>query len=165
MNKMMTIFITIITFLTFSIGFSQIGELNGRIIEHDEIGFPGLAVELIKDGKSFYQTQTDFNGNYNFKNISFGTYLIKISYVGMKEETFENIIINTQNTSLDFTYPKPCLSNKKNCPKGHTNKIIPIVYGLPTKKTIKKAENKKVKLGGCTPYCEKWHCTEHNLDF
>ena len=50
---MKTIF-TIITFFVFFIGFSQNGELSGRIIAYNEVGFPGLAVELIKDGKSYY---------------------------------------------------------------------------------------------------------------
>jgi len=161
---MKTIFV-IIAFLTLSVGFCQNGELNGRVIENGGIGFPGLAIELIKEGKSLYQTQTDFDGNYKFKNIPFGTYSIKISYTGIREETFENIIIDTEKKISDLTYPKACVSDKKVCPKGHRNNIIPIAYGLPNKKTIKKAENKKVKLGGCTPYCEKWHCTEHDLDF
>jgi len=161
---MKTIF-TIITFLTLSIGFSQTGELRGHITEGINVGFPGLFVEIIKDGKSIKGTQTDFDGKYSFKEIPFGIYSIKISGSGMREETAENISVDTQQKVYDFTYPKPCIANKKICPKNHNDKIIPITYGLPTKKTMKKAENGKVKLGGCTPYCEKWHCVEHNIDF
>lgn len=161
---MKTIF-TIIAFFTLFIGFSQNGELSGHITENIGTGFPGLTVELILDGKSIKVTQTAFDGKYNFKNIPYGMYTMKISAVNMQEEIIENVIVENQQMVLDLNYPKPCLSNKKVCPKGHSDKIIPIVYGLPTKKTMKKAENGKVKLGGCTPYCEKWHCVEHNLDF
>ena len=58
----------------------------------------------------------------------------------MREETIENILINTDQKKSDFIYPKPCIENKKVCPKGHRNKIIPIVYGFPSKKKMKKAE-------------------------
>lgn len=161
---MKTIF-TIIFFLTLSLGFSQNRELTGHITENSRTGFPGLTIELLKDGNPISETQTDFDGKYSFKNIPDGIYSISISGSGMRKETIENIVVENQTKIVDSTYPKPCVSSKKVCPKGHRNNIIPIAYGLPTKKTMKKADHKKVKLGGCTPYCEKWHCVAHDLDF
>lgn len=162
---MKTIF-TIIALLTFSIGFSQSGELIGHITDSSNIGFPGLTIKLLKDGNPISETQTDFDGKYSFKNLTHGIYSIRISVLGMREETVENVVLENKIKVINSTYPKPCADNsKKVCPKGHKSSIIPIVYGLPTKKTMEKAEKKKVKLGGCTPYCEKWHCVEHNLDF
>lgn len=161
---MKTIF-TIIAFFILHFGFSQNGELKGRITEGSGTGFPGLTVKLINIEKSILETQTDFDGKYSFKDIPFGNYSIVISSIGMREETVENIKIEIPQKVSDFIYPKPCVGSKKICPKGHRNKIIPITYGLPSKKTIKRAQNKKLKLGGCTLYCEKWHCLEHDLDF
>lgn len=161
---MKTIF-TIIAFFTLSFAFSQNGELTGNITEDGQFGFPGLAVELIKDGNSVDKVRTDFDGKYSFKNVPIGIYSIRVSDSGLREETVENVTVEAKVKILNFTYPKLCVSTKKICPKGHRNNIIPIAYGLPSKKMIKKAENKKVKLGGCTPYCEKWHCIKHNLDF
>jgi hypothetical protein len=156
---------TLIAFFTLFIGFSQNGELSGHITENIGTGFPGLTIELIQNGKSIKTTQTDFEGKYSFENIPYGIYSIKVNSLGMREETVENIVVEIQQKTMDFTYPKPCVGTKKVCPKGHKDKIIPIAYGLPTKQTMKKAENGKVKLGGCTSYCEKWHCVEHDLDF
>jgi hypothetical protein len=157
---------TIIIFFTLSFGFSQNGELSGIITERNiEKGFPGLTVELINNGKVIFETQTDFDGKYNFKNIPLGTYSMEISGAGMRKEAVENIEIKTQHIIINYVYPNLCVANKKICPKGHSDNIIPIVYGLPTKKLIKKAENKKVILGGCALSYEKWHCVEHNLDF
>lgn len=162
---MKTIF-TIIAFLTLSIGFSQSGELTGRISENINIGFPGLTVKLIKDRKVISETQTDFDGKYSFKNIPNGIYSIRISGFGMREETVENILLGNQKNVLSFIYPKPCVTGKKVCPKGHKKNIIPIVYGYPSKKITKKEQKGKIKLGGCNPFvCEKWHCVEHDLDF
>jgi hypothetical protein len=163
---MKTIF-TIIAFLTLSIGFSQSGELTGKITENSNIGFPGLTVKLTNKGRVISETQTDFDGKYSFKNIPSGIYLIRISGTGMREETVENILIENQIHILSFRYPKPCVAaNKKVCPNGHKNNIIPIVYGFPSKKTMKKWQKGKIKLGGCNPFvCEKWHCVEHDLDF
>ena len=161
---MKTIFTTI-AFFTLLIGFSQNGELSGHVTEKFGTEFPGLTVELMQDGKSIKATQTDFDGKYSFKNIPYGIYSIKVNGLGMREETIENVAMEGKEKILDFTYPKPCVANKKVCPKVHKDKIIPIAYGFPTKQTVKKAENGKVKLGGCTPYCEKWHCVEHDLDF
>ena len=162
---MKTIF-TIIAFFTLSFGFSQNGELSGSITEKNiKTGFPGLTVELINNGKVLFETQTDFDGKYNFKNIPLGKYSMNISGAGMRKEAVENIEIKTQHIIINYIYPNLCVANKKVCPKGHNDNIIPIIYGLPTKKLIKKAENKKVILGGCARSCEKWHCVEHNLDF
>ena len=162
---MKTIF-TIIAFFTLSFGFSQNGELTGSITERNlRTGFPGLTVELINNRKVLFETQTDFDGKYSFKNIPSGTYSLEISGAGMKKETVENIEINTQHIIINYIYPNLCVTNKKVCPKGHNDNIIPIVYGIPTKRMIKKAENKKVILGGCALHCEKWHCVVHDLDF
>lgn len=161
---MKTVFM-IIALMVLSTGYAQNGALRGRIVEFGETGFPGLTVELARDGNLLYHTQTDLDGGYSFKDIPLGTYSIKLSYVGMREETVENITVKGPDEVADFTYPKPCTNNKKICPKGHKANIIPIVYGLPNKRMMKKAQNNKAKLGGCTPYCEKWHCTAHDLDF
>lgn len=162
----MKIIFTIIAFLTLSIGFSQSGELNGKITENSNIGFPGLTVKLTKKRKIISVTQTDFDGKFSFKNIPSGIYSVRISGLGKKEETVENIAINNQITVISYRYPKPCVTSKKVCPKGHKNNIIPIVYGFPSKKTMKKYRNGKIKLGGSNPFvCEKWYCAKHDLDF
>ena len=162
---MKTIF-TIIALLIFSIGFCQVGELTGEITDSNNIGFPGLTIKLLKDGNLISETQTDFDGKYSFKNVTNGIYSIRISALGMREEKVENVLLEDKIKVINLTYPKPCVDKtKKVCPKGHKSNIIPIVYGLPTKKTIEKAEKKKIKLGGCAQYCEKWHCVEHDLDF
>lgn len=155
---------TFLVLLSSTFGYCQIGQLKGRVME-DNYGFPGLSVVLIRDSITLQKTQTDIDGNFKFENIPFGTYAILISFPGMREETTENIVLDTENKVIDLFYPKPCVFTEKVCPHGHSDEIIPIVYGFPSKKMMKKSDKNKIKLGGCTPFCEKWHCKKHDLDF
>jgi hypothetical protein len=55
----------------------------------------------------------------------------------------------------------------RQCPKGHFDSIVPIVYGLPTMETIKRAERGEVSPGGCVvdSVSPQWHCKIHDIDF
>lgn len=53
------------------------------------------------------------------------------------------------------------------CPQGNTDSIIPIIYGLPTKETMERAERGEVALGGCIQdsAAPLYHCKIHDVDF
>jgi hypothetical protein len=48
------------------------------------------------------------------------------------------------------------------CPKCQSEKIVPIVYGLPRYEFFEKAKADEFILGGCTIYEDspQWHCKE-----
>jgi len=57
---------------------------------------------------------------------------------------------------------------KKLCPVGlHTNYLIPVMYGLPKKSTMRKAEKGKVFLAGCIVFdvYSKYYCRKHQFSF
>jgi hypothetical protein len=56
--------------------------------------------------------------------------------------------------------------SRPSCLNGHTDNIIPIVYGEPDKKTMEKASQGKVHLGGCvvSEDAPKFYCTIHKLE-
>ena len=56
--------------------------------------------------------------------------------------------------------------NPTNCPKGHSDQIIPIVYGYPGPKLMREANECKVKLGGCIVQESdpKWYCKIHKIE-
>lgn len=61
-----------------------------------------------------------------------------------------------------------CEPAAKICPVGnHSNRIVPVTYGLPGDKLRRKAEKGKVKLGGCLiSGCDpQWYCKKHNRMF
>ena len=53
------------------------------------------------------------------------------------------------------------------CPKGHTDSIIPILYGMPTEEAFAEADSGLIWLGGCEiPDVEyNWHCKKHIIQF
>lgn len=56
----------------------------------------------------------------------------------------------------------------KTCPICRSSrKIIPVVYGLPTRATFKKAGRNKIRLGGCiiSPDAPKFYCTRDEFEF
>jgi hypothetical protein len=55
---------------------------------------------------------------------------------------------------------------KPSCVGGHTDHIIPIVYGLPSEEMMKKAELGLIHLGGCviSDSDPKFYCTIHKIE-
>ncbi|ESU19860.1 hypothetical protein FEDK69T_31170 [Flavobacterium enshiense DK69] len=149
--------------------FSQTATLKGKVFDGlfcSECGFSGVVLVLKdKDGKT-YGAQTDTDGNYKIENLKNGVYTLNVNASGLREKVYENFIIDSSEQKFEFIYPEPCVKSIKRCPKQHTDNIIPIVYGLPSKRTMIKAEKGKVKLGGCdSSFCEKWFCKTHNISF
>ncbi|CAA6810678.1 MAG: Outer membrane receptor for ferrienterochelin and colicins [uncultured Aureispira sp.] len=70
------------------------GSLQGKVIDvgNDE-GLPFANVVLEKDGVQVSGTQTDFDGNYNFSNVSAGTFDVLVSYVGFPTIKTEGVVI------------------------------------------------------------------------
>jgi hypothetical protein len=148
--------------------FSQTGSVKGVIVSNEyNLPEPGLVLELYTDEKLVYGTQTDIDGNYHIKDVPLGNYKLKISSIGYRNKFIANFVVEEGIKRFDFAYPDPCIIAKKICPKGkHTDNIIPIIYGFPSEKAMKRAKRGKVMLGGCDPsYCEKWHCKTHDLSF
>ncbi len=149
--------------------FSQNSILKGRVFDGlscKECGSPAVLLTLTDENGRTSSGQTDFDGNYKIENLQNGVYILVVMATGVREKVYENIRIDSGEQKFDFFYPEPCVKSLKRCPKNHTDNIIPISYGLPNKRTIRKAEKGKVKLGGCDPsLCEKWYCKTHNIGF
>ena len=66
---------------------------------------------------------------------------------------------------------KPEMTIEKTNPQcpidGHSDQIIPIIYGMPSEKLWIKADKGKVKLGGCLVSDDnpKWYCKKHGVEF
>jgi hypothetical protein len=149
-----------------SAAFSQNAKFNGNIVFFDDgLPTPGLSLKLVREDQIIKVNYTDIDGNYEFKDIPFGHYQLEMTMIGFRSKV-ENIAITASEQTQNFSYPDPCPIAVKWCPKGHDDQVIPIVYGFPNRKLIKKSARGTVKLGGCNPsLCEEWHCKIHNLDF
>ncbi len=70
-------------------------------------------------------------------------------------------------TIVSNTNEKVFNVNDPTCPKGHTDSIIPILYGMPTEEAFAEADSGLIWLGGCEiPEVENnWHCKKHIIQF
>jgi hypothetical protein len=59
------------------------------------------------------------------------------------------------------------LHAENECPKGHKDSIIPILYGFPSEESFEKADSGLVYLAGCElPVVpKKYYCKIHELEF
>lgn len=161
MKKVFLFFYLTLSFLAFGQG-----TIDGTILDDAGYPIPGVQVALIKDADTIKKSQTDFYGNFVFKDLPSNDYEIRMSYVAMPDNKISNIYVEDIITKyLTINYPALCNKSERICPHNHTNQIIPIVYGMASVKMEKKAQKGKIKLGGCIQMCEAWHCKIHNIDF
>ncbi|OYX84390.1 MAG: hypothetical protein B7Y83_08385 [Flavobacteriales bacterium 32-34-25] len=148
--------------------YSQKDNFRGHVSDrHDGANFPGVIVELSQNEKVVYKSQTDIDGDFSIKNVKFGIYEFKLKYIDYETYVNQEFHFNKNNKIFEFVYPSPCKESVKVCPKNHSDKLIPIVYGLPRENLVKKAKKSKVYLGGCilTDCDPKWYCKKHSIKF
>jgi hypothetical protein len=162
--------ILIILFLTvlFS-GYSQNGRITGHLLAISPfLNTAHLKVFLKKGYMVMGETKTDSSGKFYVSKLSPGLYSLAI-YCFRNDLIIDSIkIFKDSTTQLEIAYPGPCRyvyenGKKPECKEGHTDNIIPIVYGKPGPETMQKAEKGLVYLGGCmvTDCDPHYYCTIH----
>jgi hypothetical protein len=154
--------------------FSQTGTIRGHLHNtNNREDFVNANIYLVGTKTV---TQSNLDGDFELNNIPIGNYELKIitvvPFTGLRQDSLlVPVKVNSDtiiNLSIDF--PPPCFYKKENtiCPICHKkDKVVPIVYGLPRKKIMKKAKKGKLKLGGCMasdcdPY---WYCKRDEKEF
>ena len=151
--------------------FCQTGILKGSFrngVDHTPSRF--ITVVLYQNDKLITGTNSDSTGHFEIKNISPGEYELEFSFVGYQSYVIPGLqVFNDSTVYLQTNYPCPNSQNKskKICPFGHSDEIIPIVYGLPTQRTLERAEKGRCELGGCmvTECDPQWYCKKHKISF
>lgn len=152
--------------------FGQKNQITGQIEKRDkEIDYKYLTILLKQSDSTISGAIPDNSGYFKIKNIPGGYYNLVVQEIGSRDFVMENLKI-VNDTTINFIYPPPCIFIHRKgeqiiCIGGHTDHIIPIVYGYPTQKTLKKAKKGKVHLGGCivTECDPNYYCTIHKKEF
>lgn len=103
-------------------------------------------------GENEFGTLTDSMGFYSFIDIPVGEYFIHAQLTGYCEACVAGVVIKEGTpTTIELQLKECCsLGTGCFCPVcGQQDKIIPVVYGKPSNKTLQKANKGKVYLGGC----------------
>jgi len=164
MRTVLTMFFLFQYFLTFA----QNGQLKGHVSNiEDSSDFVALNIYLIKDGIEVTSTHTNEKGIFCIKEIPFGTYDLKIYFVGLRDKLIRNILIEDSLKTKNLFFPDNCKIFQTSCPYGHTDNIIPVFYGDADKKTMEKRRKGELIFGDyskndCSP---NFYCTKHKILF
>ncbi|MEJ8606727.1 hypothetical protein JSO61_009675 [Riemerella anatipestifer] len=158
----------LILFFIFTLIKSQ--SLNGFI--KDSINIENrvfnLKLKNIETEKEYF-SHTEIDGKYEFQNIKNGNYILSIIYNNNYSNNQFKVNVNGITTQ-NFYLTKYCrFSENKDgiCPicKSKQN-VIPIFYGLTTRKFMKKNKSKYhfrgCEISSCDP---KWYCKNDKLEF
>jgi len=152
--------------------FCNAQNLNGKI--KDSLIFrksenPIFNLKLINEKtKKELKTSTNQNGEFEFQNLENGMYKLTIQNDDYQQNEF-NIDFN-KNLSKTFFVEKFCkyrVNKSKVCSICKSDKnVVPIFYGLTTKKFMKK-NKKKYHFAGCEiSSCDpKWYCKTDKTEF
>ena len=168
MRTILVLFLSIVS----TKAFCQIGYVKGHVIYSETSEkFPGVTILLMQQNAVVTGASTDKNGDFVINNVPLGTYNLIIKTVGYRDETVENIVVSPTMPEFNIAFPGPCKyvytkDRRIKCVGGHTDHIVPIVYGLPDAKLLSKAKNGKIYLGGCQLYeCHpEYYCTIHKVE-
>jgi CarboxypepD_reg-like domain len=143
---------------------AQTGNIHGHIeIKIDNFGLPGVQIELLN---TKIKTSSDTIGNFTLPNIPEGNYTMRVSFLGEGHIDFTDVTVKCDSTlQFNIPFPWPCIyeksRNNKTCPVcGKQDQVIPIIYGYPNKKMLRKAAKNKILIGGCLVFdCQpNWYC-------
>jgi hypothetical protein len=79
------------------------GSITGKIIEDSTslpVSYASVALLNASDSSVLTGKITDERGNFQFEDIPYGKYSLKVSYVGYKPLTIENIELNRENKKV-----------------------------------------------------------------
>ena len=63
--------------------------------------------------------------------------------------------------------PQPAKEEVPECPECHKNdKVVPVVFGLPTNEAFEQVDRGEIVLGGCMhPGIQTWYCKRDKTTF
>jgi hypothetical protein len=154
------------------IALGQQGQLSGQILEgNGPTGFPGIIITLQRADSILAGTMASNNGAFTLPTVPVGTYDLVLKMVGYRTEKLVGMQITPQAKLLVLPFPGPCQytytkHQRPTCPAGHLDHLIPMAYGLPTKRTMQRASRGKVRLAGCevTGCDPRYYCPIHRKE-
>lgn len=152
------------------------GSIEGRVeFVDDSVSRQGVLAQLRLGDSLIRETYVNEQGLFEFKTVETGIYTLSIKQIGYRLVSVNDLVVGEDalvKVNVQFPHPIPCpydyqVTYRPVCIGGHTDKIIPIIYGLPDKKRLKKARKGKIHLAGCNvTNCDpRYYCVVHNREF
>ena len=169
MKNILTYFIFIFSMNIYSQG----SKISGNIsLTNSDYTYEDLTILLVLKDSVITGATLKKNGYFEMlKKVDDDNYDLKITTNGNRDFVIQNILIaNGDDLNLEILYPGECKyikMKKPKCTQNHFDNIIPIVYGFPDKKMMKKYKQEKIFLGGCniTGCDPNYYCKTHKIEF
>jgi hypothetical protein len=79
---------------------TQLGTLNGRVLDQDGKALPGATIELTSAEQGFQRSAvSDASGAFNFPLLQPGPYIVKITLAGFQSYEATNVIVSADKTT------------------------------------------------------------------
>ena len=167
--KWFLISVTVLLFSSESGLYQSSGSIEG--IVYDSVENSGIAyVNVLLVGANI-ETHTDLQGKFNIENVPVGEDVLECSLLGYGSPKRVNLKIIQDTTVFIRINLSECeydvLGHGK-CPVcNRSDQSVPIFYGDPAAKTLRKAKKGRVYLGGsvvthCNPH---WYCKRDRVKF
>ena len=164
----MLIFICLITNVV-SV-FAQKGEISGYLI--DKLSKEPVIGATILMFETNDMTVSDTNGFFKVSNLESGKYSFGVKLIGYKDTTISNVVVVEPDLNLELNiFLSECKYHILGHPKtrpicGKTDNVVPILYGIATKKMIKKEKKGLALLGGDRTGCDPlYYCKKDKIKF
>ena len=172
---MIKLAITVIITILYLSAIGQTGKLSLNItLTSADTSYPYFLRTQVKWGDSVVRAvEITGSGLYHFGSYKEGVYSLELYDYKSKKLTIDPINIKAGLTTIrSISYPDSCRyiypkNYKPVCPKGHSDSIVSILYGLPTNRAMDKAKKGLIYLGGCiVSDCDpQYYCNKHKLEF
>lgn len=152
MDRLLCSFVTALLALP---SVAQTYALAGQVIDsRTNTGFPGATVLLKKDTLVIAGCSTNQDGSFQLAKPAGQGYTIEVKALGYRPKTVPVIGSVANPAPVRILLPGFCpyvykRGEKPACIGGHTDQVVPIAYGLPGAKAMKKAKRGELYLGGC----------------
>ena len=146
--QMKSIILSIFIFISL-IAFTQKKQINEQIIKSGSLPYHYFIVSLKQAGAIIQEAIPDAEGRFILNDVEKGFYSLIVKRPFHGDYIADSLLVVTDKPIYLNIYP--CFQAKGETPKcigGHTDQIIPIVYGRPTTETMKDAKKGLVRIGG-----------------
>lgn len=145
------------------------GSVTG--IVYDSIGGSGVPYASLRFLNAGLGTRSDREGKFEFAAVPAGGDVLECALLGYGSPRRINLEITADSAIflvIDLSICEYDLIGSGDCPVcGRSNEAIPIVYGEPAGRTLRKAKRGKVYLGGCAvTQCDPhWYCKRDKVKY
>jgi hypothetical protein len=131
----------------------QSAHIIGQVMDSEATpvgAMAGVTVLLKQDSIVIKGADSAKDGTFQFYKLPAGNYSLQLKMVGYRTRTLPPVQLAAGDTvKLVLNFPGPCQYTYRNgrlpvCEGGHNEGLLPIVYGLPSAKTIKKAHKREL---------------------